>query len=164
MQLINFIKNQRKISNPVIYEDVLSGRGLVNIYDFIKNLQKYKYSKFTKEIDNSNDKAALISKYKNLDDTCKETFRYFTKYYARCAKNFVLDNMALGGLYIAGGIASKNNDIFSSSDFINEFENSFSRRDVLKNISIYVVTNYDISLIGSCFAAMLHSQKNVKII
>ena len=39
-------------------------------------------------------------------------------YYSRCAKNFVIDTMSRGGLYIAGGIASKNRDIFSSNEAI----------------------------------------------
>lgn len=163
MQLISFIKKLRKISKPVRYEDVISSRGLISIYEFIKSLKKFKSTKYIKEIDNSQDKTAFISKYKTADDICKETFRFYTQYYARCAKNFVLDTMAIDGLYIAGGIASKNKDIFNSNEFINEFENSFSRKEVLKEIPISIIVNYDVSLYGTCFAAMCYSQKKDKI-
>jgi glucokinase len=57
-------------------------------------------------------------------------------------------------LYIAGGIAAKNKEIFSSNDFIHEFENAYRRADFLKTIPIYVILNYDVSLYGACFAAM----------
>ena len=154
MKLIEFVKTKRGISQPLSYEEVLSGRGLENIYLFLRNSQQLKDTQYTKEIDNVADKATLISKYKNLDETCKKTFRLFTQFYARCAKNFILDTLATGGLYIAGGIAAKNKEIFSSNDFIVEFENVYNRTELLKTIPISVIVNYDVSLYGACYAAI----------
>ena len=68
--------------------------------------------------------------------------------------------MATGGVYIAGGIASKNKEIFSSKEFIGEFENAYRRSDVLVNTPIFVIENYDVSLYGACFAAMCHLLQN----
>jgi glucokinase len=154
IQLVEFVKKFRGISQPLSYEELLSGRGIESIYLFFRNKQELKDTQYTKEIDIADDKASLISKYKNLDSTCKETFRLFTRFYARCAKNLVLDTLARGGLYIAGGIAAKNKEIFSSKDFAEEFENAYRRIDVLKSIPIYVIMNYDVSLYGACYAAM----------
>jgi len=159
MQLVNFVKDTRKILQPLTYEEVLSGRGLENIYLYLRESNKNLQNKYLQEIDNSKEKSPLISKYKNVDKTCKKTFKIFTKYYARCAKNFVLDTMATGGLYIAGGIASKNKEIFASNDFINEFENAFRRSNILKETPIYIIVNYDVSLYGACFAAMYYLLK-----
>ena len=159
MELIRFIKKLRGIPQSLTYEEVLSGRGLESIYLFLRSKQELGESGYTKEIENAIDKAPLISKYRELDDTCKETFRLFTRFYARCAKNFVLESMSLGGLYIAGGIAAKNKEIFESPEFFNEFENVYQRRDILEEIPIYVIVNYDVSLYGACLAAMLQSQK-----
>jgi glucokinase len=158
-ELLQFIKKQKELSQPVIYEELLSGRGLENIYKFIRNTQRFNSTNIADEIDSNIDKIPLISKYKTMDETCRETFRLFTKFYARCAKNFVLDTMATGGLYIAGGIAAKNKEIFTSEEFITEFENAYQRSNVLKNIPIYVITNYYVSLYGACYAAMLKSEK-----
>lgn len=155
-QLANFIKEKQGIQQPLTYEEVLSGRGLENIYLFLKEKNPNLDSNYTNEIDASSEKANLISKYKNVDEVCKETFKIFTRYYGRCAKNFVLDTMATGGLYIAGGIASKNKEIFTSNDFISEFENAYRRSDVLENTPIFLIENYDVSLYGACFAAMCH--------
>ncbi|KYK20056.1 hypothetical protein AYK24_10285 [Thermoplasmatales archaeon SG8-52-4] len=156
MQLLDFIKKSNGISQPITYEELLSGRGIYNIYLFIKNSQELKTTKYADEIEKSKDKASLISKYRLLDETCKETFRLFTRYYARCAKNFVLDTMALGGLYIAGGIALKNKEIFQSKEFLNEFENAYRRVDIVKKIPIYIILENNVGLYGACLAAVHH--------
>jgi len=154
IRLIEFVKKLRGISQPLSYEELLSGRGIESIFLFLRNTRELKETKYIKDIENAVDKAALISKYKDLDETCKETFRLFTLIYARCAKNFVLDTLARGGLYIAGGISAKNKEIFSSKEFISEFENAYNRTDLLKTIPISVIVNYDVSLYGACYAAM----------
>jgi len=154
IQLVEFVKKLRNISQPLSYEEVLSGRGIESIYLFLRNKEKKNVTKYTKEIDDSSDKTPLISKYRNVDETCKETFRLFTKFYARCAKNFVLDTLSRGGLYIAGGIAAKNKEVFLTNQFIDEFENALNRKDLLKEIPINVIVNYDVSLYGACYAAM----------
>jgi len=160
MQLLSYVKNLRDIPQSVTYEELLSGRGIENIYLFLRNDQRFGATRYTGEIDVASDKAPLIAKYKEMDETCRETFRLFTQFYARCAKNFVLDTMAAGGLYIAGGIAAKNKEAFATQEFLREFEHAYRRADVLKNIPIYVIVNYDVSLSGACFAAIYHFQKN----
>jgi len=159
LQMAKFIKKLRGIQRPITYEEVLSGRGIEAIYLFLRQLDEFQETKYTKEIDEADDKTPLISKYRYLDETCKETFYFFTIFYARCAKNFVLDSLARGGLYIAGGIAEKNRDIFESKDFIEEFELVYRKNEIIKDIPIYLIINYDVSLYGACFAAMLQSQK-----
>jgi glucokinase len=158
LKLVEFIKKTQEISEPVCYEEILSGRGLVNIYNFLKNQNISEKKTVFDEIEKSNDKPALISKYKNIDETCKKTFELFTRFYGRCAKNFVLDSMANGGLYIAGGIAFKNKEIFSSDYFFEEFISADKRSHILKQIPIYVITNPNVGLYGVCFAAMCKKQ------
>lgn len=159
LELTDFIKKFRNISQPVTYEELLSGRGIESIYMFLKQSGKFIESQYSTEIERSNDKAATISKYRKDDELCAETFKLFTKFYGRCAKNFVLDSLSVGGLYIAGGIAAKNKDIFTTNDFLSEFEDAYRRSEVLKETPIYVINNYDVSLYGACFAAMYNKKK-----
>jgi len=159
MMLVEFIKKIRKNSKPVNYEELISGRGIENIYLFLRDKKEFPESKYTEEIDHSNDKTPLISKYRNVDETCKEVFRLFTKFYGRCVKNFILETMATGGLYIGGGIAAKNKEIFSSNEFFEEFENTYQRSTLIKNIPVYVILNYKISLYGTCLAGIKKFQK-----
>ena len=131
--------------------DVLSGEGLENIYAFLRRGKRFEETVFTKEIDKSKNKPELISKYRKVDKTCKETFGIFKIAYAKFAKNMALDALALGGVYIAGGIAPKNTDIFDR-EFIKIFEESHKMRHVLRKIPVYLITNCDVGLLGAGFA------------
>jgi len=159
MELVQFVKKFRKISHPLPYEELLSGRGIEGIYQFLRQRNDFQETMYTNEIDGSDEKAMLISKYKEIDETCKHTFLIFTKFYGRCAKNYVLDTLANGGLYIAGGIASKNKEIFSSEAFYNEFINGYRREEFLSKVPISIIINYDVSLYGACFAALYFLKK-----
>ena len=154
--MADFIRKHRNISHHLTQEEVLSGRGIESIYLFLRSIGKCKNTDFTEEIEKARDKSILISKFKNVDDTCKKTFEFFTRFYARCAKNLVLDSMATGGIYIAGGIAAKNSNIFSQPLFLKEFNNAYRRNKILEKTPIYVIRNYDVSLLGACFAAVHH--------
>ena len=156
LELAAYIKLIKKSSYPINYEDILSGRGIMNIYKYIRKNKIFKDTKYTKEIDKISDKTPLISEYRQKDKTCKEVFNIFTIFFARCSKNFVLDNLSTGGLYIAGGISIKNKEIFNSKLFFNEFVKTSKREQFLKNIPIYLILDYNISLKGACFAAMLN--------
>ncbi len=153
-ELTSYIKNKRNIVEPLTYDELLSGRGIEIIYQFLREKNPNKITKYTKEIDASKDKTPLIAQYKNLDETCKEVFNIFTIFYARCAKNFVLDSLAMSGLFIAGGIAVKNKEIFNSKGFLDEFENVYQYSNFIKKIPIFVILDENIGLKGACFAAM----------
>jgi len=157
-ELVNHIKNKRKILQYLTYEEILSGRGIEAIYEFLKEKKDYKTNEYSREIEKAENKAEVISKYRKKDKLSKDTLELFIKFYARCAKNFALDTFSVGGIYLAGGIVSKNVDFFTKKDFISEFEDAYRRTDLLKNIPIYVIMNYYVSLYGACFAALLEEE------
>jgi glucokinase len=122
------------------YEDVLSGRGIVHIYNFM--LTKYDGS-------GTKDPAEIM---KENSPAAENTRKQFIKFYARCAKNFVLEGLARGGVIIAGGIAAKHPHLFNN-DFIKEFMRNDSQKSWLSKVPIKIITNYNISLSGAAFAA-----------
>ena len=150
LQLVEFIKKNKK-TGQVSYEDVLSGRGLGSIYLFLRKNGKINPTKYTKEIGESKNQAELISKYRKTDKTCMEAFKLFKTFYARFARNFALDVLPYGGVYIAGGIAPKNTDIFDS-EFVKIFEQNCKFAHILKKIPIYLVLNSNVGLLGAGFA------------
>jgi glucokinase len=154
LQLTRYIQKKKNLRHPVSYEDILSGGGIEHVYAYLREQKHFANTRYSEEIERSPEKAPLISRYRHEDPTCRETFRLFALFYGRCAKNFVLDTLSEKGLYIAGGIAAKNRDIFFSEEFLSEFENAHTHADILRNTPIYVITNYDVSLYGSCLAAM----------
>lgn len=158
LQLLGFVGKKRKLVEPVNYEELLSGRGIESIYLFLKSAAPTRQTKITDLINSSKDKAAVIAKYRHQDEVCRETFRLFAKFYARCAKNFVLDTLAQGGLYIAGGIAARNPDIFKSRDFLDEFIRVNKLRNILQNTPVYVIVNENVGLMGAALAAMVRKE------
>ena len=147
LELADFVKT----GGNAYYEQLLSGNGLVNIYLFLKD--KNKGTKYTKEIEKSL-KPELISKYRKKDKTCRLAFDTFKRIYARFAKNCALDSLAYSGIYIAGGIAKKNQDIFDK-EFARVFEGSHKFRYFLSKMPIYLIINENAGLLGAGFAASL---------
>lgn len=123
------------------YEDVLSGRGIVRLYNFM--LTKYDGS-------GTSDPAEIMKEDSSAAD---HTRRQFIKFYARCAKNFALEGLARGGVIIAGGIAAKNSHLFNA-EFVREFMHNETQKAWLAKVSIKVITNYDVSLFGAAFASL----------
>ena len=149
--LVNFIKKYRKIMQNVTIGDLLSGDGLANIYAFLRKNRAYNLTEFAKEIEKSGIQPEMISKYRKIDSICMETFKIFKSIYARIAKNLALDALPFGGIYIAGGIAQKNPEIFDK-EFVNIFESNQRMSHILKRIPIYLILNENIGLLGAGFA------------
>jgi len=147
MDLAVFIKKYKQIRQTVSYEQVLSGQGLINIYMFLRKSGKFKETSFTMEIDASL-KPELISKYRKIDKTCRRAFEIFRLIYAKFARNLALDCLAWGGVYIAGGIAPKNMEIFDR-EFIKIFSQSHKMSYALGKVPIYLVLNCNAGLLGA---------------
>src|SRR3989339_12180 len=156
LALLHFIKKRRSIKGPVEWEDLVSGRGIAGIYAYLRQKRKHIATVATKAIDSARaGKPALISLYRKKDRLCREAFELFASYYARCARNFALETLCYSGLYIAGGIAAKNSDLFLSRRFVEEFQASDTLAQELRKIPLFLITNYSQSLYGACFAAAL---------
>ncbi len=125
------------------YDDILSGRGIVTLYNFMRS--KYEGS-------GTSDPAEIM---KEESPAAEAARKQFIKFYARCAKNFVLDGLARGGVVIGGGIAAKNPQLFGR-EFLLEFVKNVEYRALLEKIPIKVITNYDASLIGAAFASKFY--------
>lgn len=156
LAMVEYIRTYRGINQPLPYEEILSGRGIEALYAFVRQHHRFPETAYTHAIAEADEKASLISQYKKMDEACKKTFQLFTRFYGRCAKNYVLDTLAGGGLYIAGGIAAKNKEIFISKEFLDEFDQAYRRSSFLGQVPLYVILNYDVSMLGACYAAVLH--------
>jgi glucokinase len=152
--------------NPVHWESVLSGPGLKNIYKFLRMKKMYKSSKYSKQIDDalSDAKPELIAKCYKVDPACKATIELFTRFYARCAKDMALDLMSRGGVYLAGGIAAKNPQWFTTGLFEKEFENNHNPnlRKILHDIPTYLIVNQDVGLLGAANVAANFQELAIK--
>ncbi len=151
---------QEKEQHAVIaWDDLLTGQGIQNIYQFLKKTGKYfsnaPATGIQQEILKSGYDPALISLHQDADQLCHDTFELFTRFYARCAKNFALDALAVGGVYLAGGITAKNLSLFQRKVFKDEFIHTKKIQEVLQQIPVYAVKDYNIGLYGAAVAVEL---------
>ena len=127
----------------VSYERILSGPGLINIYNF-----------FTQQ--NHNINAADITKAAKTgsDQSAIKTLDIFCRALGAEAGNLALKGLAKGGVYITGGIAPHIVELLAHGPFRSGFENKGRLAPILKDIPTYVVTNKDIGLLGAAAKAL----------
>ena len=150
IKLYTFLK-QKKLYRDA--EDVVSGRGLVNIYRFFLEQNIKHNKKIRLEIGKVKDeeKPALITKYalEDKDVVCMRTVQLFIKYYARIARNLALTSLC-SELIISGGIAPKILPALQDV-FVNEFvqHDVPNMRKLLEQVSIFVIINPNVGLYGA---------------
>jgi glucokinase len=137
---------------------LLSGSGIQRLYAFLGNFKRYPITQATKEIAEHDFNPDRISYYAQIDERCKDTFNLYIRFYARCAKNFMLEALALNGIYIAGGIAAKNISMFFDPLFRQEFVRCARHRKRLEEVPISIIANYNVNLYGSIEAMKLDKQ------
>ena len=150
IKLSHFIQKEEKFSCPVSWEHVLSGNGIMRLYAFF--VQQFQIKK-----DDNHDtlKPDDIFKNRTIDKHAALTAQLYTTFYARCAKDFTLDALAMGGIYIAGGIASHNLDLFKQPAFMQEFINCGKHKELLQQVPLYIITDYNVSLYGTAAYVLL---------
>lgn len=143
-EFLQFMQKRKKVAGCAIsWEDVLSGDGITSLYSFFH----------TKDHDNDLSHQAphpdQIFSSRNQDCHAQKTFTWYARLYGRCAKNWALETLSLGGLYIAGGIAAKNVPLFEQDEFMAEFLRCGKQEKFLEKMPIYVITDYNVSLYGA---------------
>jgi glucokinase len=145
--LIDYLK--RKYKRQSYYEDILSGRGLIDIYDHLEiksNLDtNMRIRKLIKE--EPVHKAKVLIKYSSKDKLCDMTLNIFTKFYARFIRDSCL-GMLTSKVYLVGGISTAIKP-YIKKHFMKEFLNHSVYRPILKKVQIYIVTNEHVGLIGA---------------
>ncbi|MGD2080297.1 MAG: glucokinase [Nitrospirota bacterium] len=78
-----------------------------------------------------------------------ETLRWAARLFGRACRDYALQVLATGGLYIAGGVAARTPAIVEHGEFGAEFRSSPKMAEVLSEIPVYLVTDQDSGLWGA---------------
>ncbi len=103
------------------------------------------------------ERPALIAANRRADPRCSLTMELFCEYYARKVSSLASVFLPSGGIYLAGGISSKNEDfLVESNRFMRIFERNYAPhiQEFLADLPVMIVRNYSISLIGAANAAI----------
>ncbi|MBT3464319.1 ROK family protein [archaeon] len=149
----NLIKHlQKKYKTQVYWEDILSGRGLVGIYDFLDSHKKYAKNKIYLEIKKSGlKKGYLITDYESKNKLCKDTVELFSTFYGRFVRDTAL-KLLPSHIFLAGGISP---DILpiTKKVFLDEYLKNRKYSEILKKVSLKLILNRDLGLVGSAAIA-----------
>jgi len=165
MMLRDYVAQKIGAANPS-NERFISGQGVASIFHFFKEVRRVQMDAPLAEIDAVPDekKPPLISKYSRSNETCADMLRLFVKMYGRYAGNVGTFFLPTGGLYVAGGIVTKDEPFFHEDHrFMRYFEMNDQEgiRSVLKTIPVYIVKNYDTSLLGAAHAGVSLREQNL---
>jgi glucokinase len=140
----------------VSYERILSGPGLVNVYEFLRDSGCGKESPEMAAAMQQSDPAAAISKaaLDGKDDLAVKALDIWISVYGAEASNLALKAMATGGLFLSGGISPKILSKLKGTDsFMKAFLDKGRLRSLVEAVPVFVVTNEKAGLLGAARCA-----------
>ncbi|MGD1931200.1 MAG: glucokinase [Leptolyngbyaceae cyanobacterium] len=159
-QLLRYLLDKHQIMR-VSVERVVSGQGIIAIYQFLRDRGMAAESPELAEIvttwereagrAKSVDAAAAISQaaLKGEDSLAVQTMELFVGAYGAEAGNLALKLLPYGGLYVAGGIAAKNLPLLTQDTFLDAFSHKGRLSKLLEDIPVRIVLNPRVGLIGA---------------
>jgi glucokinase len=149
MELLSYL--QKKYGR-ISCERLLSGPGIKNIYDFLRDTGKAEEPQWLKDqIGAVADPPALISQLAQDGKAaiCDETLSLFVSIYGAETGNVALNFLSTGGVFIGGSVAAKNVAKMKEPIFMEAFLNKGRMVSLLKEIPVTIVLNDDSGLIGA---------------
>ncbi len=142
----------------VCVTNVLSGRGLVNVYRFLAHQWPERVSTSLAAALETDDAPAAISvaalaSGPAQDTLAGEALDLFIAIYGAQAGNLALTCLATGGVYIAGGIAPRIESRLRQGGFVAAFRDKGPMSALAESFPVTVVLNPQVGLQGAALAA-----------
>ena len=131
----------RRRFGRVSWERVVSGTGVANIYQFLMSWHQADVPDWLREEIATGDAAAAIARaaQRRHCPICAEAMKMFSGFYGREAGNMALKHMALGGVYLGGGVAQKNLDLLHRGQFLQGFFDKGRMEPVVRRMPVRVI-------------------------
>ena len=139
IELLKFLQQRH---GHVSYERILSGDGLVSLYQFCSGNQQ-------QGID-----AEWVNRHSKNDEAADRALSLFVQIYGAYIGNIALLFKPYGGIYITGGIAAKILKKMQSEEFINAYLNKGRMRTLVEQVAVYLVTNERVGVLGAISEAI----------
>lgn len=135
----------------VSFERILSGSGLYRIYRFLIDTELEIEKEDVKKAFKESEPPRVITEraMKGTDPACERALELFVGIYGSEAGNLALKMLAIGGVYIGGGIAPKILAKLKEGPFMKRFSAKGRMHSFLSNIPIRVILNENTALLGA---------------
>ena len=154
MELFNYLSER---FDHVSYERVLSGEGLYHLYQFLKDSRRFGPEvSWLSEKMKGEDPAEVISETARLKKSrlCVKALDLLVSIYGAAAGNLALQVMAVGGVYIGGGIAPKIIWKLKDGTFMKAFKDKGRLSRIVAQIPVRVILNERTALLGAASRAV----------
>lgn len=155
-QQIELLRFMRRRYPQISWELILSGRGFRTLHEFLA--PKVMHASFE---DPDADPAPEITR-RASDKSCQvcvDAVNLWTAIYGAEAGNLALKVLAIGGVYVAGGIAVKILEKMRDGTFIEAFKDKWKFEGLLGNIPVSIVLNESAPLLGAAYEALAAAEK-----
>jgi glucokinase len=150
---------QHKQLDRISVERVISGAGIVSIYQYLRDTGNFSETPDVANVVRSwesttataIDPTAIISAMaiSKTDPLSQAAMAMFVSSYGAEAGNLALKTLPYAGIYIAGGIAAKNLPLLIDGTFMDAFNHKGRVSDLLAQIPVYVILNPQVGLLGA---------------
>ncbi|MDH3256212.1 MAG: glucokinase [Nitrospinota bacterium] len=157
---VSLWKSLSRVSGRVCIEDILSGPGLIRIFEFMKERDHATEPDWLAEEFEQEDPASVISRngLSKKFRSCEQALDMFVSVYGAVAGNLALQVMARGGVTLGGGIAPEILPLLKSDLFLEAFRDKGKFRDFMEQIPVKVVMNKRAPLLGAAYFALGENQ------
>jgi len=152
-ELFNYLSDR---FDHVSYERVLSGEGLFHIYQFLRDSKRFgSEPSWLSEEMKGEDPPEVISEMARhrKSKLCWKALDLFTSIYGAAAGNLALQVMAVGGVYVGGGIAPKIIWKLKDGTFMKAFKDKGRLSRIVAQIPVKVIMNERTALLGAASRA-----------
>ncbi|WP_019026128.1 glucokinase [Colwellia piezophila] len=148
---IQIFQQLKKTKKRISYEQLLSGYGLVQIYQALLaiNNQEATNDELAKPSIELSAKGISTQALAGSCEVCQQALSQFCKILGSFAGNLALTTGSIGGVYIAGGIVPRFVDYLNNSDFRARFETKGRMSHLNENTPTYIITESQPGLLGA---------------
>lgn len=161
IELLRFLRQRHE---HVSYDWVCSGRGLPEIYEYLRQCRPAAEPDWlAAQLAATDDPAPVIVRAASEPgrpcELCRLTLDIFVSILGAEAGNLCLKVLATGGVYLGGGIPPRILDFLTPESFLPAFIHKGRLKEMMSRIPVHVILNPKTALQGAAiFAANLESQ------
>jgi glucokinase len=149
IDLLRFLK--QRYNGRVSYERVISGMGITNIYEFLRDVRGMEEPAWLRDRLAAEDPNAVVTELALAakSEICERTLDMFVSAYGAEAGNLSLKLLSIGGCYIGGGIAPRILEKLKDGTFMKAFTDKGRLSQLLVNMPVRVILESRAALLGA---------------
>jgi glucokinase len=150
IELLRFL--QQKYNGRISYERCVSGMGLTNIYDFLRDSRGMEEPRWLAEkITAAPDPNSVITEMalSAKSELCEKALDMMVSIYGAEAGNLALKVLSVGGLYVGGGIAPRILEKLKDGTFMKAFVDKGRLSQLLINMPVRIILDSGAALLGA---------------